>query len=111
MKVGTVHIGYYDGYPRGLTKKGKVRVGDQIKDVLGTVSVNHFLVDLTDTEYGVGDVVEAISRTGENTALAVANTAGIMTYSLGNGLHMLIPRVYYRGGVPVALTQMRLVQS
>ena len=110
MKVGTVHIGYYDGFPRGLTKKGKVRVGDQIKDVLGTVSVNHFLIDLTDTDCGVGDVVEAISREGENSALNVANLAGIMTYSLGNGLHMLIPRVYLRGGVAVALTEPRLVE-
>lgn len=110
MKVGTVHIGYYDGYPRGLTKKGKVKVGDQIKDVLGTVSVNHFLVDLTDTEHGVGDVVEAISREGENSALNVANLAGIMTYSLGNGLHMLLPRVYLRGGKPVTLTSPRLVE-
>lgn len=110
MKVGTVHIGYYDGYPRGLTKKGKVRVGDQIKDVLGTVSVNHFLVDLTDTPLGVGDVIEAISRMGENDALRVANLAGIMTYSLGNGLHMLLPRVYTRGGKPVAVTSPRLVE-
>jgi alanine racemase len=110
MKVGTMHIGYYDGYPRGLTKKGKVRVGDTIKDVLGTVSVNHFLVDLTDTDYGVGDVVEAISREGENDALNLANLAGIMTYSLCNGLHMLLPRVYLRGGVPVALTSPRLVE-
>ncbi len=110
MKVGTVHIGYYDGYPRGLTKKGKVRVGDQIKDVLGTVSVNHFLVDLTDTPLGVGDVIEAISREGENDALSVANLAGIMTYSLGNGLHMLLPRVYTMGGKPVAVTSPRLVE-
>jgi len=110
MKVGTVHIGYYDGYPRGLTKKGKVRVGDQIKAVLGTVSVNHFLVDLTDTDYEVGDVIEAISREGENNALNVANLAGIMTYSLGNGLHMLLPRVYTCGGKPVALTNPRLVE-
>jgi len=109
MKVGTVHIGYYDGFPRGLTKKGKVRVGEQIKEVLGTVSVNHFLVDLTDTDHEIGDVVEAISRQGENSALNVANLAGIMTYSLGNGLHMLIPRVYLKSGKPFALTSPRLV--
>ena len=110
MKVGTVHIGYYDGYPRGLTKKGRVKVGDEMRDVLGTVSVNHFLVDLTDTDYGVGDVIEAISREGENNALNVANLAGIMTYSLGNGMHMLTPRVYTREGKPVALTNPRLVE-
>jgi len=110
MKVGTVHIGYYDGYPRGLTKKGRVKVGDEIRDVLGTVSVNHFLIDLTDTDYKVGDVIEPISREGENNALNVANLAGIMTYSLGNGMHMLTPRVYFKDGKPVALTNPRLVE-
>ena len=110
MKVGTVHIGYYDGYPRGLTQKGKVLVGEEIRDVLGTVSVNHFLVDLTDTDYEIGDVIEVISREGENSALNVANLAGIMTYSLGNGLHMLIPRVYFKDGKPVALTNPHLVE-
>ncbi len=110
MKVGTVHIGYYDGYPRGLTKKGRVRVGDTMRDVLGTVSVNHFLVDLTETDYEVGDIIEAISREGENNALNVANLAGIMTYSLGNGLHMLTPRVYLKSGKHVVLTSPRLVE-
>jgi alanine racemase len=109
MKVGTVHIGYYDGFPRGLTKKGKVCVDKEIKDVLGTVSVNHFLVDLSDTDVGVGDVIEPISREGANNALNVAYLADIMTYSLGNGLHMLTPRVYIREGKPVALTNPRLV--
>ena len=109
MKVGTVHIGYYDGFPRGLTNKGKVRVKDEIRPVLGTVSVNHFLVDLTGIEIQVGDVIEPISREGENTALNMANTAGIMTYSLGNALNMLTPRVYLRNGTPVAVTKPKLV--
>jgi len=109
MKVGTVHVGYYDGFPRGLTQKGRVRVGDVIKPVLGTVSVNHFLVDLTGTDVQVGDVVEPISRMGENDALSVANLAGIMTYSLGNALNMLTPRVYTMNGVPVAVTRPKLV--
>jgi hypothetical protein len=67
-------------------------------------------VDLTDTPLGVGDVIEAISRVGENDALRVANLAGIMTYSLGNGLHMLLPRVYTMGGKLVAVTSPRLVE-
>lgn len=109
MKVGTVHVGYYDGFPRGLTNKGKVRVGNEIKSVLGTVSVNHFLVDLTGTDFEVGDIVEPISREGENSALNMANNAGIMTYSLGNALNMLTPRVYTRNGLPVAVTKPKLV--
>jgi len=111
MRVGTVHIGYYDGFPRGLTKVGKVRVGDKVRPVLGTVSVNHFLVDLTGTDLEPGDVVEAISREGENDALGLAKLAGIMTYSLANGLSLLMPRLYTEKGKPVALTKPKLVSG
>lgn len=111
MRVGTVHIGYYDGFPRGLTKVGKVRVGDEMRPVLGTVSVNHFLVDLTGTDLEPGDVVEAISREGENDALGLATLAGVMTYSLANGLSLLMPRVYTEKGKPVALTKPKLVSG
>jgi alanine racemase len=111
MRVGTLHIGYSDGYPRGLTKKGKVRVGDEIRPVLGTVSVNHFLIDLTDTGCEPGDVVEAISREGENDASSLAGLAGIMTYSLANHLNPLLPRVYLSGGEPVAFSEPRLVEG
>ena len=110
MKVGTVHIGYSDGYPRGLTKKGLVKVDGKIKAVLGTVSVNHFLVDLDGTEVDVGGVVEAIGRDGENNAHNVAELAGIMTYSLMVGLHPLLPRVYFEKGKPVAVSEPRLVE-
>jgi alanine racemase len=110
MKVGTVHIGYSDGYPRGMTKKGLVIVEGKIKSVLGTVSVNHFLVDLDGTDVDVGGVVEVIGRDGVNDAHKVAELAGIMTYSLMVGLHPLLPRVYFEDGKPVALSEPRLVE-
>ena len=111
MKVGTVHVGYYDGYPRGLTKKGKVNVNGEIRDVLGTVSVNHFLVDLSDTDLELGDIIEVISREGENDALNVANLAGIMTYSLANQMHILTPRIFFEDGVPVAVSKLKVVEE
>ncbi len=110
MRVGTVHIGYSDGFPRGLTKKGLVKVEGKLKPVLGTVSVNHFLVDLDGTDAAVGSVVEAISPLGENDPHKVSELAGIMTYSLMVGLSPLTPRVYYRGGKPVALSELKLVE-
>jgi len=46
MRVGTVHVGYSDGYPRGLTNRGRVRVGGEFRPVLGSVSINHFVTTL-----------------------------------------------------------------
>ncbi|MCK4583278.1 hypothetical protein KAU18_08185, partial [Candidatus Bathyarchaeota archaeon] len=67
--------------------------------------------DLTGTGYEPGDVVEAISREGENDASSLAALAGIMTYSLANHMSSLLPRVYLRGGEPVALSESRLVEG
>jgi alanine racemase len=109
MRVGTVHAGYSDGYPRGLTKKGVVSVGGEVRPVLGTVSVNHHVVDVDGLDVGVGDVVELISREGENSLEALAGLAGIMVYKFCVELNPLIPRVYVEGGVPVAVWEPRLV--
>ena len=109
MRVGTVHAGYSDGYPRGLTKKGLVRIGGEVRSVLGTVSVNHHVVDVDGLDVGVGDVVELISREGENSLEALAELAGIMVYKFCVELNPLIPRVYVEGGVPVAVWEPRLV--
>ena len=107
-KVGTLHIGYSDGYPRGLTTKGLVRVNGEVKPILGTVSVNHCLVDLTDTDAKVGDIVEAIGREGANGALNLSELAGIMTYSMMVGMNPLLPRVYIIDGAPAALFEPKL---
>lgn len=111
MRVGTLHIGHSDGYPRGLTGKGLVKVGGVVKPVLGTVSVNHCLVDLEGTDADVGDVVEAISREGENDAHRLTELAEIETYWLCVRLNPRTPRVYLEGGVLVALWEPKLVEA
>ena len=46
MRVGTLYVSYSDGVPRGLTNRGLVSVGGVVKEVLGSVSVNHMIMDL-----------------------------------------------------------------
>ncbi|MBS7651649.1 MAG: alanine racemase [Candidatus Bathyarchaeia archaeon] len=108
MKVGTIHAGYSDGYPRGLSSKGLVRVGGKMCRVLGSVSVNHHIIDLEGVEAKEGDTVELIGREGENTISNLARQAGVMTYTLCVGLNPLTPRVYYERGRPVALSEPKL---
>jgi len=109
MSVGTFHAGYSDGVPRGLTKKGLVYFKGEMRRILGTVSVNHCVVDVDGLDAQLGDVVEVVSPGGENTIEKVCELAGIMTYSFCVGLNPLTPRVYLKGGVPVALSEPRLV--
>ncbi|MBD3171013.1 alanine racemase [Candidatus Bathyarchaeota archaeon] len=103
MQIGTIHAGFYDGIPREMANKGRVLVDGVYKSSLGSVSLNHYLVDLEGVEAQKGKVVEIIGREGENTISKTAETAGWMTYSLLNHLHVNTPRIYYQDGEPVAL--------
>ncbi len=105
MRIATLPIGFSDGLPRELANRARVLVGGRYQSSLGSVSLNHLVVDVTDVEARPGDVVEVIGRRGENTLGRVAETAGWMVYSLLNHLSPATPRLYYRDGQPVALTE------
>ena len=103
MRIGTIHAGFYDGIPREMANKGRVLVDGVYKSSLGSVSLNHYLVDLDGVDAEKGTVIELIGETGENTLSKTAETAGWMTYSLLNHLNYNTPRVYFKDGKPVAL--------
>lgn len=103
MRIGTIHVGFYDGLPRELSNQGKVFYAGAHRAIIGSVSLNHILVDLTDTDARVGDVVDVIGREAENNLNAVAETSGWTVYSLMNHLDPRTPRVYLENGQPVAL--------
>ena len=105
MRIGTLHIGFRDALPRELANKARFRVDGRIMPGVGTIALNHALLDLTGTDAVAGDVVEVFARAGENSLLAMARAAGWMVYSLMNHLSPDLPRVCYRGGVPVALRE------
>jgi alanine racemase len=105
MRIATLPLGFSDGLPRELANRARVLVGGRYQSSLGSVSLNHLVVDVTDVPAEPGDVVEVIGRRGENTLGRVAETAGWMVYSLLNHLSPTTARVYCRSGQPVALTE------
>jgi alanine racemase len=103
MRVGTLHVGFYDGIPREMANRGMFRVNGKYKPSIGSVSLNHCLLDLTSTDASEGDVIEVIGKEGPNSLAQTAETAGWMVYSLMNHLNPATPRVYFEKGRPVAL--------
>jgi alanine racemase len=110
MKVGTMHMGYSDGYPRQLSKRGIVSVDGKIRPIVGGVSINHSLVDLTGVNAEKGSIVEAISREGKNSIQSLCDIAGIEPYQLLVWTSPLMPRVYYMDGLIVALSEPELYE-
>lgn len=99
--IATVACGYGDGYPRLASNRGKVRVGDQLRPVVGRVCMDHLMVHLGDDAAALGDEVLLF---GEGpSADDLADWAGTISYEILCGVAGRMPRIYLRGGHPVAV--------
>lgn len=96
-RVATLPVGYDDGYRRALSNRGRVLVRGQSAPVVGRVSMDLTLADVTDVA-GVaeGDVVTLIGADGphELPAEELARTAGTISYEITCGVSRRVPRVY-----------------
>lgn len=97
MKVATVPIGYGDGYLRALSNKAEMLVGGRRCRVLGNVTMDMVMLDVTAVErVSVGDEVVAIGRQGAETVTAeeLAGLAGTIPYEITTLLTRRVPRVH-----------------
>jgi alanine racemase len=93
--IGTVPIGYGDGYRRGLGNDADVLIGGRRHPVVGTVSMDNITVDL-----GPGDpppcgeeVVLIGARGGERVAAEeLAARLGTINYEVTCGISARVPR-------------------
>ena len=99
--VGLLPIGYGDGYPRALSNKGQVRLGEvpaaRLAPVVGRVSMDATLVDLTDVaDARVGLEATLIEADAQSpiSVTAVACLADTIPYEILTGLTSRVPRVY-----------------
>jgi alanine racemase len=95
--VATLPLGYNDGYLRALSNRGRVIVRDAYAEVIGRVSMDLTLVDVTDVP-GVmlGDEVTLFGVAGDRAVSAedAARTAGTISYELTCGISERVPRIY-----------------
>lgn len=95
--VATLPIGYNDGYVRALSNRGRAIVRGQFAPVLGRISMDLTLVDVTDIpEAALND---AVTLFGTDGALSVpvedvAKTAGTISYEITCGISSRVPRVF-----------------
>lgn len=100
MKIATVAAGYADGFSRYLSNKAEVLVGGQRCRVLGRVTMDQIMVDVTAVpEVNCGDEVVFIGRQGkgEITASEVAFWEETIPWEVLCGITKTarVPRVYH----------------
>ena len=96
MRVGTVPVGYGDGYPRSLSNKGYVLVDGKRANILGRVCMDQFMVDVSDIPGAKrGSHVTLIGRDGnsEITVDELAGLSGRFNYEFVCCISKRVPRI------------------
>jgi alanine racemase len=107
--VALVPVGYGDGYHRILSNKGAVLVGGQRAPILGRVSMDQIVVDVSHIP-GVqqDDEVVLVGRQGAEQIQAeeVALLSGTINYEVTTALLPRVARLYLQGGDLVEVTSL-----
>lgn len=97
MKIGTVSVGYGEGYPRGLSNKADVLVKGVRCPILGRICMDQFMIDLTNVpDAKVSDTVTLIGTDGSETITMeeLGELSGRFNYEMACDFGKRIPRVF-----------------
>lgn len=94
--IAILPIGYWHGYPRSLSGTGRMLVRGKRAKVLGRISMDMTVVDVTDIpEVRVGDVVTLIGKDGKEEISAddLATRSGHINYEIVTNLNPRTRRI------------------
>ena len=95
-RIATLGIGYADGYRRALSNRGNVLIRGKRVPIVGIVTMDMVMVDVTGESCEVGDVATLLGRDGDEaiTIDEMGRTGELLTYEILVGLKLRAPRVY-----------------
>ena len=104
-RIATVALGYADGYRRAFGNRGHMLVQGRRAPVVGLVTMDMTMLDVTDLPCEIGDAATALGADGSEsiTAEELATLADCSPYELLCGLRLRMARRYFDGDVPVVL--------
>jgi alanine racemase len=94
-KIATVPIGYSQGYRRSLSNIGYVLIKGRKANIIGTVNMNMFLVDVTSIpDINIGDEVVLIGKQGKRriSVTSFSEMTNFINYELLSRIPANIPR-------------------
>ncbi|MFN8059908.1 MAG: alanine racemase [Vicinamibacterales bacterium] len=91
--IATLPVGHTDGLPRGLVSGGRVRIGDRLYPIVGTVSASHCMIEVgAERTVEIGDVVTFFDDREGSRPEDVGAATGASVYDLLMHLNPLLPR-------------------
>ncbi|MDO8495483.1 MAG: alanine racemase [bacterium] len=95
--IAVLPVGYYDGFFRGLSSIGRVLIHEQSCKILGRVSMNLCVADVSAVSaVKVWDEAVLIGQSGEEkiTPEEIAQKLGTISYEVVSRINPLLPRIY-----------------
>lgn len=96
-RIATVPVGYADGLSRALSNCGRVIVRGRIARIVGNISMDLTLLDVTDVPgVDIGDEVTLLGQADHCsiTALEIAQLIGTVPYEVLCSIGKRVPRIY-----------------
>lgn len=100
-KIGTLPLGYADGFTRLFTGKSQVYVKGKKVDIVGKICMDQCMIDLTEVEeVSVGDevILFGYGEEGYPTVDELAEKIGTINYEIVCMVGRRVPRVYISNG-------------
>ena len=100
--IGTLPIGYADGYTRMLNGRAMVWIEGQLVPVVGSICMDQCMIDLTDVE--AVSLYDEVELFGNNiSADVLAEALGTINYEITCMVNKRVPRVFIKDGVPQSI--------
>jgi alanine racemase len=95
-EIATLPVGYADGVPLRVSNIGSVLINGRRCPIVGRVTMDHIMVNVTGLECNVGDEVILIGSQDQEklTAQDWAGWAGTNAYEILCGISKRVPRIY-----------------
>ncbi|MSU40884.1 MAG: alanine racemase [Pedosphaera sp.] len=99
MRVATLTAGYGDGYLRSGSGSARVLVGGRLCSVLGRITMDQLMVDVSRVRAQPGDEAVLIGKQGraEITAQQLAQWCGTVPWEILTAITYRVPRLYCGG--------------
>ncbi|HEY6828934.1 MAG TPA: alanine racemase [Gemmatimonadaceae bacterium] len=95
-RIATLAIGYADGYRRVLGNRAQVLICGKRAPVVGVVTMDMTMVDVTDVQCEAGDVATLVGADGDDRidVTEIARVGELSPYEVLTGLRGRLPRRY-----------------
>lgn len=99
IKAGVISFGYADGLPRLLSNMGNVIINGKKANIIGNITMDMTIVDISDIDTNIGDDAVIIGEDGDVkiTFSDIAKLSGTIPYEIMCGISKRVVRIVERG--------------